>query len=623
MLNARRRSFALPAITAAAMLLGSATASAAACPDTPTDLTTAGAPCQSTIGSRTPKLRAKVSDSDSQFLTADFAVRQGRTRVAELSATNVPSGSFAEVTLPNPLDDGVVYNWSVRVSDGKHHSKWVGCEFQVDATAPNTPTISSTDYPTGGFNGSPGRAGVFTFSPNGSTDVVRYGWSLNVDTFANRVEATNGTADVLITPTQAGPNSLHVRAYDKAGNSAVQTYVFLVRSESTPVAAWNFDETGGTTAADTTGNGHALTLNGATLGTGYSKNGQVNTASSFSATDSAIVDTSRQFSVSAWVKLDNANTTYTIASQDGDQGSGFALQYSVGPADVGVWNHLLGAYDPIAHKMSLYVNGKLKSTTDVTLTNASGAFVVGAGKSGGARVGQVAGTIDHVRVWDRSVSAAEAVKLSNFVVPRAFYSLDEMTGTTTKDEVSGQNGMLTGDAGWGSTPLDPDDPNQILGNRDKWLRFAASGTGELTGPRPATLRTDRSFTVAAWVRGTGGTAVTTGDGMFELGYRPDTGNWGFSVQHSGGRAEIQSDWPATTNGFTHLLATYDASTGTISLYVDATKQVEEIAGITPFDTTGALVAGRGLVGDLDEVRVYSGALAVQDVRDLYSATKHF
>lgn len=270
MINVRGRSFALPVFTAALMLIGSATASAAACPNPPTDLSTETLPCRTgedrpTVGTRTPKLRAKLSDSDSQLLSADFVVHQGRTRITELTDTGVPSGSFAEVTLPqNVLAEGGVYRWSVRASDGGHRSKWVGdCEFQVDSVASNTPVVSSTDYPKSGLNGSPGRTGVFTFAPNGSTDVVRYGWSLNVDTAANSVDVTDASSvvNVPITPTENGTNVLYVRAYDRAGNSsAMQTYVFWVADLSRPVAAWNFDETGGTTAADTTGNGHQLTL---------------------------------------------------------------------------------------------------------------------------------------------------------------------------------------------------------------------------------------------------------------------------------------------------------------------------------------------------------------------------
>lgn len=148
---------------------------------------------------RTPRLRARVSDPDGGVLRdSGFAVRRGpagnSTWIAEPVALDVPSGSFAEVTVPAGVlaEDGV-YNWSVFSSDQEIRSPWTGdCEFTVDATAPNKPSVSSTDYPTTGINGSVGRTGTFTFSPNGNTglngtmDVVRYGWSLNVDTFENR-----------------------------------------------------------------------------------------------------------------------------------------------------------------------------------------------------------------------------------------------------------------------------------------------------------------------------------------------------------------------------------------------------------------------------------------------------
>ncbi|MET8760275.1 LamG domain-containing protein [Lentzea sp. NPDC004782] len=578
------------------------------------------------LATQTPRLRAKLS-GDNQFLSADFVVRAGETRVTELTAKDVPSGSFAQVTLPQGvLVDDTVYRWDIRASDGKHRSKWVGaCEFQVDSVAPNAPVVSSTDYPTSGLNGAPGRTGVFTFSPNGSTDVVRYGWSLNTDTFANRVEAS-GAVDVPITPTGSGLNVLYVRSYDKAGHpSPTQTYLFRVADApraTPPVAVWNFDETGGTVAADSTGNGHSLTLNGATFGEGYSKNGQVNNTNSFSTTESALVDTSRAFSVSAWVKLDVANTPYTVASQDGEQESGFVLRYSADPSTVGVWTHLVGVYE--ASKVSLYVNGKLGSTTAVTLTGAPGPFVVGAGKSGGARVGQVAGTIDHVQVWDRALSAAEAAKQSNLVALRARYSMDELTGTTTKDEVSGQNGTLSGSVGWGSTPADPLDPNQVWASTDKWLRFGEAATGEMTAPRPANLRTDRSFTVSAWVRhgdfsGTADTVVSMAGSPFVLGYRPDTGRWGFQL--ADGTVAL-SHSPARANRWEQLVATYDAATGKIMLYVgsDASDSVQ--AGPQTFDGAGELQVGRGVVGDVDDVRVYSGVMDADDVFKLYSSSQH-
>lgn len=634
------------------MLVGSAAnANAAACPNPPVDLGFEGwgpngadaLPCRTgddriAVFTRTPRLRAKLSNAEGGSLSADFALHKGETRIAELTTTGVPSGSYAEVTVPSGvLEENGVYRWSVRASNGKHNSKWVGnCEFQVDSTGPNKPVVTSTDYPTAGVNGSPGRTGVFTFSPNGSTDVVRYGWSLNSDTTHNQVDATSAV-DVPITPTEGGTNSLYVRSFDKAGNrSAVQIYVFTVADAprpSTPVATWNLDETSGTTAADGTGNGHSLALAGATFGAGYSNNGLVNTANSFSATSSALVDTSEAFSVSAWVKLDDKNSSYTIASQDGDRESGFSLRYagdrwsfgaasSTTTAQAGEWTHLVGTYEP--NKVSLYVNGKLESTADTTFLSTSGPFVLGAGIRDGVRVEQLQGAIDHVQVWQRVLAAAEVAKHNNLVVLRARYSMDELTGTTTRDEVSGQNGTLSGSVGWGSTPADPDDPNQVWTSRDKWLRFAEAGTGEMTGPRPVNFRTDRSYTVSAWVRhrdftDTAGTVVSTGDASFVLGYRPDTGKWGFQL--ADGTVAL-SNASARFGEWVHLVATYDATTGVIKLHVQCIEQESAQAGAPALNGTGGLQIGRGITGDVDDVRVYSGAMTSDDVLSLYAASHH-
>lgn len=474
---------------------------------------------------------------------------------------------------------------------------------------------------------------------------------------------------VPITPTQGGTNTLYVQAYDKAGNraAAAQTYVFNVADPSGPVAAWNFDESAGTTAADVTGKGRPLTLNGgANFGSGYAKNGQVNTGSSFAATSSALVDTSRAFSVSAWVKLNNADANYTIASQDGNNVSGFRLQYaddvdrwsfggpsadqdssgisrvlSSAPPQPGVWTHLLGTYEPNLHKVALYVDGKLNGTADATLFNAAGPFVVGAAKKNGSRTEHLQGTIDHPQVWDRVLSAAEAAAQNNFVVLRAHYNLDERTGTTTRDEVSGQNGALSGGTAWSGTPVDPDFPDQIPTSKDKWLNLDPLAQGSVAGARPANFRTDRSYTVSAWVRHSGtfsvpDTVVGMGDTTFSpflLCYRPETGKWGFIqvARTDGGSELIVSDQTAEADKWVHLAGVYDATSGTMTLYVNGVKQSATKTGQGAFNASGDFWISRGIwngnrtdgwKGDIDDARLYSGVLTAQDVTAMYAATTH-
>lgn len=631
---------------------------------------------------RTPRLRARLLDPDGGMMDAGFRLTIGTAtnytwNGKDIYTKDVPSGSFAEVSVPDGwiTTDGVhgFHLWS---GDGELSSWSPVCEFMVDSVAPNTPAVSSTDYPATGFGGSVGRTGNFTFSPNGNTgpdgtmDVARYGWSLDSTTVENQVNVTqaDGVVTVPITPKSGGTNTLYVQAYDKAGNPAAnpQKYVFNVADPANPVAAWNFDQTTGTTATDITGQGHPLTLNGATFGAGYANNGQANTTSTFSATSSAIVDTSRAFSVSAWVKLDNTNEFYTVASQDGNRASAFFLQYSrevnrwtfsaavadqdspqsvrtisAAPPEVGVWTHLVGTYDPDAHKMSLYVNGKLEGTATAALWNATGPFVVGAAKWAGGRTNQIPATIDHVQVWDRQISAVEAAELNNFAVLRAHYNLDERTGTATKDEVTGQNATLSGGVQWAGTPVDPDDPNQILTSKDKWLNLDPLAQGSVAGAHPVNFRTDRSYTVSAWVRHSGAfsvpdTAVGMGDTTFSpflLSYRPETGKWGFLqvARKDGGSSLIVSDLPAEADRWVHLAGVYDATSGTMTLYVDGVKQAATKTGQGAFNATGDFWIGRGIwngnstdgwKGDIDDARVYSGVLTSADIEDIRTSTKH-
>jgi hypothetical protein len=328
----------------------------------------------------------------------------------------------------------------------------------------------------------------------------------------------------------------------------------------------------------------------------------------------------------------------TGADQDS---TGFTRALSSTPPQVGVWTHLLGTYEPNASKLSLYVNGKLDGTANATLWNATGPFVVGAAKWFGGRANRLPGTVDHVQVWDRVLSADEAAKQNNFAVLRAHYNLDERIGTATKDEVTGQNATVSGGATWAGTPADPDDPNQILTSNDKWLNLDPAAQGSVAGARPVNFRTDRSYTVSAWVRHSGAfavpdTAVGMGDTTFSpflLCYRPESGKWGFIqvARTNGGSSLIESDLPAEADKWVHLAGVFDATSGTMMLYVDGVKQTATKTGQGSFNATGDFWIGRGIwngdrtdgwKGDIDDARVYSGVLTAGDIKDIRASTKH-
>ncbi|MEJ2855393.1 MULTISPECIES: LamG domain-containing protein [unclassified Saccharothrix] len=636
------------------------------------------------VATLTPRLRAKVTDPDKGILTdTGFLVERGPSGghdpLTEFVRNDVPSGSFAEVPVAaGTLVENGLYHWSVYTGDGSVRSPRSGdCEFIVDTVAPNTPLVSSADYPTTGFNGTVGKTGMFTFRVNGNTgfggsmDVARYGWSLNDDTAAATfagVTTADGTVTVPVTPNREGVNVLHVAAYDKANNRSATSaaYTFKVAPPTGPVGEWKLDETTGTIAADTSGRNRPLTLSGGgTFGAGYAGNGFVgNGTTAVAGTSSAVVDTSRSFSVGAWVKLANTTGAYTVAGQDNSSHSPFYLQHAEGrwtmtaarqdglgfvratsttPSQAGVWTHVLGVYEPDRATVLLYVDGRFQGSTTQPLWKVTGSFVVGAARWQGARTNHLPGVIDHVRVWDRVLTAEEAAREANLVVPRARYQLDERTGTTARDEVTGVTATRSGGTTWAGA-ADPTSPPE-----EKWLAYDASGTGRVGVPRPAVMRVDRSFSVAAWVRLSGSTTGTrTVVSMDSTNFRPfDLGLVGGGWEFSMSRPSIgsirtvwnaRSDHPAVADEWVHLAATFDAPAGRMSLYVNGVRQSTYVflqpdgSGVTGATDSSAPLSIGGATsgttvshvwaGDIDDVRIYSGVLDTNAVRDLALGTQH-
>ncbi|WP_433270822.1 LamG-like jellyroll fold domain-containing protein [Actinosynnema sp. CS-041913] len=646
------------------------------------------------VGTRTPRLRARLSDPDGNVMDAAFRVFKGphdgyTWSGQEIHVGDVWSGTFAEAKVPSEwiANDGV-HTWHLWSGDHQLSSWAPLCEFEVDTVKPNTPAVSSTDYPATGVHGTVGRTGTFTFRTNGNTgmngamDVRRYRWSLNNDTATTYTvdvpAGGDGTVTVPITPMKAGTNVLYVSAFDRAGNRSATNavYTFRVAEPAVPLASWRFDESSGTVAEDNSGGGRPLTLTGgASFASGYEGNAlSLDGTSGYAASASRVLDTSRAFSVSAWVKLDRlGGHNHTVVSQDGNRLSApylfyandidrwamtlpdadvdwptFARITSAAPPALGVWTHLVGTYEPTTRTMSLYVDGKLEGTATGNSWGSSGSLVVGAAKWQGNRGDHLPGAVDRVSVWDRVISVEEVAAVANSTVPRARLALDEQTGTTTLEEVSGQQATLSDGVTWAGTPVDPDDPNQVPTSEDKWLNFGASGSREVTASRPALLRTDRSFSVSAWVRletvdTPSGAVISLGDTSytpFQLQYRPENKQWAFLLNRHADRSSWQvalSDGQVQAGQWVHLVGTYDFAAGRMSLYVDGVRQTVNFLGtsggngVSSWNGSGPLWLGRGVWGgtksdpwrgDVDDTRVYSGVLTPEQIDNIHYSTTH-
>ncbi|RSM39342.1 hypothetical protein DMA12_30200 [Amycolatopsis balhimycina DSM 5908] len=134
-------------------------------------------------------------------------------------------GSSEALVKSEDLTEGTTYAWHARGNDGTDVSPWSQkCYFTVDRAVPNAPAVTSDVYRTDvpGEQGDVGVPGQFTFSANGSGDVVAYEYSISpfgsVGTKTVAPEHPGGPVTVTWAPEQSGWTYLYAVAIDRAGN---------------------------------------------------------------------------------------------------------------------------------------------------------------------------------------------------------------------------------------------------------------------------------------------------------------------------------------------------------------------------------------------------------------------
>ncbi|MGO3141315.1 MAG: LamG-like jellyroll fold domain-containing protein [Galactobacter sp.] len=208
----------------------------------------------------------------------------------------------------------------------------------------------------------------------------------------------------------------------------------------TGVAHWGLDEGKGNKAKDSTRFRNQLTLDaGAGWGEDH-KGGKGHSLSLDGGTQATAnvpqLDTLSDYTVSAWVKLDELpkNGAYaTFVGADGKDGNsafflqygneadvnGFAFSFADGPravleatAEPGRWYHVVGVRDAGNDRLRLYVDGKLAdSTKALSAAPGTGKVTLGRAQWEGQGVDRLVGSLDQVGVWDKALSAKEVAAL--------------------------------------------------------------------------------------------------------------------------------------------------------------------------------------------------------------------
>ncbi|WP_186404474.1 DNRLRE domain-containing protein [[Actinomadura] parvosata] len=150
-----------------------------------------------------------------------------------------------------------------------------------------------------------------------------------------------------------------------------------------------------------------------------------------------------------------------------------------------------------------------------------------------------------------------------------------------------------------------------------------------TTARPV-IRTDQSFTVAAWLRWSdkdGSYSVFEQKGTYQapflLGNDPEDGLVFTFTSADASDAAVEgvvSGVEPPVDGWFHLAGSYDATTRTATLYLNGTPVKSQVISFPTWDVESAMSIGARMQGDLDEVHMLQRPLAQEDVVQLYTLT---
>ncbi|PKV91539.1 glycosyl hydrolase family 2 [Amycolatopsis echigonensis] len=199
----------------------------------------------------------------------------------------------------------------------------------------------------------------------------------------------------------------------------------------------------------------------------------------------------------------------------------------------------------------------------------------------------------------------------------AAYPFDENSGTTAADTVGHHDATLIGGASW------------TAGHSGSAL--AVNGSGQYADTGAALVKTDLSYSVAAWVK-----FNAVGDGFQTVVSQDGDDHSAFFLQYSGADHKLAFSFVGTralapitpeAGRWYHLVGVRDAATGQLALYVDGQLAASRSVCLGEA-STGHTVIGRGkyggnpvdfLNGAVDQVHVYDRALSAAEVAKLYAS----
>ncbi|MEV8378122.1 LamG-like jellyroll fold domain-containing protein [Kribbella sp. NPDC056861] len=413
------------------------------------------------VSQDSPVPTVKILDVDRQPSRVDYEFRQSGVATPLWTGSSLIKASSSTVEYTpasnvSGLKEDVLIGWRARAWDGIDYSAWSGyCWFIIDLSEPPPPKITVLTTAPGDIY--PLRQPIDVKLEVTTNDPNHFKYSIDSLEPGAEVVSIDATKSgtFRFTPVRTGPLVIRSWSIDRAGNRSVDFNALTVRIETGPFTGrWYLDEGTGTTSRDSSGKAHDFNLGtAASWAAGDSWDSTSTGAndwsvklpgtSSIATAASNVVDTSRNFTVSARVRVGAKTTRQVAVSEDRAGAGGFMLgflrwdltnpderkavwSFSIPDPDgtgqitvasepisyeLGDWVYLTGSYNSADRELSLVLGDNQHQTTievpgTATAPDGTGVLRLGSALDAGVQNHFLDGQVDDVRIYPGPIDEA-------------------------------------------------------------------------------------------------------------------------------------------------------------------------------------------------------------------------